>query len=108
CYNQMHAPTCCNCGRAITDKCISAFGKKYHPDHFTCAGCGCALKGKQYKEDEGEPYCLTCKANLKKRIGKSSKLISPTLLIILFNFDKIQMLVFVQNVNFQFLVSLLL
>jgi hypothetical protein len=60
-YNELFCPRCANCSQPITDKCVTAFGNKYHPQHFTCTGCGLNLVGKPYREDEGEIYCTTCK-----------------------------------------------
>jgi len=61
-FNNLFGPKCPNCTKPVTDKCINAIGKMYHPECFYCAGCGTELRGKPYKEDEGEPYCLVCKA----------------------------------------------
>jgi hypothetical protein len=58
----------------ITDRCIPALGHKYHPEHFTCAGCGTGLRGKQFKEWESDPYCLAChglKKIQKRKIARS-------------------------------------
>ena len=38
-----------------------ALGKNYHPNHFCCFGCGMDLRGKVYKEHQGDPFCDTCK-----------------------------------------------
>lgn len=61
-FNNLFGPKCAGCLKPVTDKCINAVGKTYHPECFYCAGCGTELRGKPYKEDEGEPYCLVCKA----------------------------------------------
>jgi len=71
-FNELYGPKCATCLKPITDKCINAIGKVYHPEHFFCAGCGTELRGKPYKEDEGEPYCLTCKAARSIKIEPSA------------------------------------
>jgi LIM domain len=50
------------CNGVIRDQAVEALGKMYHPEHFCCFGCGASLDGEIYKEDEGNPYCGTCKA----------------------------------------------
>lgn len=44
-YNELFGARCAHCMKPITDTCISAIGRVYHPDHFFCAGCGCELRG---------------------------------------------------------------
>jgi len=41
----------------------------YHPNHFTCQGCGINLVGTQFKEAGGEAYCGECKKNLQLVVG---------------------------------------
>jgi hypothetical protein len=72
CFDTLMAPACANCGQPVLDKAIRALGKTYHPEHFTCSGCGTDLAGKKYKEDEGEPFCLSCKELAKKRMAPES------------------------------------
>jgi len=73
-YNELFCPRCASCKQPISDKCISALGRKYHPDHFTCAGCGMNLVGKAYKEDEDEVYCNSCKESRKQRIAPATEM----------------------------------
>lgn len=61
-YNELFGPKCAFCMKPITDTCINAVGRVYHPDHFYCSSCGTELRGKPYKEHEGEPFCVACKA----------------------------------------------
>jgi len=39
CYQTMYCPKCAHCNAAILDRCITALGKKWHPEHFICAQC---------------------------------------------------------------------
>jgi formylmethanofuran dehydrogenase subunit E len=61
-YNELFGPKCAFCMKPITDTCITAVGRAYHPEHFYCNSCGVELRGKPYKEHEGEPFCVACKA----------------------------------------------
>lgn len=61
-YNELFGARCNYCMKPITDTCINAIGKVYHPEHFYCAGCSTELRGKPYKEHDGEPFCVACKS----------------------------------------------
>jgi hypothetical protein len=52
--------------RIVLDR---ALGRMYHPNHFTCQGCGVGLAGQQFKEAGGEPYCGDCKRAVQIVIG---------------------------------------
>ncbi|KAK0416659.1 hypothetical protein QR680_012614 [Steinernema hermaphroditum] len=39
-YHNMFSPRCGYCSGPIKDRCISALGKTFHPEHFVCAECG--------------------------------------------------------------------
>ncbi|KAJ3123115.1 hypothetical protein HK098_002158 [Nowakowskiella sp. JEL0407] len=58
CYHDEFSPRCAYCMDPIKDKCISAIGKTFHPDHFFCCQCGTLLEpGKNFMEFEGKAYC---------------------------------------------------
>lgn len=59
-FNNIHGPKCHSCLKPVVDKCINAANRIYHPECFFCSGCGTELRGKPYKDDEGEPYCMMC------------------------------------------------
>eukprot|EP01104_Vermistella_antarctica_P009817 TRINITY_DN256_c0_g1_i4.p2 TRINITY_DN256_c0_g1~~TRINITY_DN256_c0_g1_i4.p2 ORF type:complete len:466 (-),score=122.43 TRINITY_DN256_c0_g1_i4:876-2273(-) len=59
-YTDMFAPRCSCCEAIITENAINVMGKAFHPDHFVCTGCGMKLKGKIYKEHDGDAYCDQC------------------------------------------------
>jgi len=67
-------PRCVNCGLPIVDKAISAGTGKYHPQHFTCSGCGKNLVGQKFKEDDGEVFCTSCKVSRKQRSAPPSEI----------------------------------
>jgi len=73
-YNLLFCPRCASCKQAISDKCVNALGKKYHPEHFTCTGCGKNLVGQAYKEDEGDVYCNACKDSRKQRVAPPTEI----------------------------------
>ncbi|ELR25664.1 LIM domain containing protein [Acanthamoeba castellanii str. Neff] len=60
-YWEVYAPRCHACQQPIREGVIKALGRLYHPNHFTCQGCGVGLAGQQFKEGSGEPYCGDCK-----------------------------------------------
>eukprot|EP00002_Diphylleia_rotans_P039009 TRINITY_DN8953_c0_g1_i1.p1 TRINITY_DN8953_c0_g1~~TRINITY_DN8953_c0_g1_i1.p1 ORF type:complete len:452 (-),score=90.87 TRINITY_DN8953_c0_g1_i1:150-1505(-) len=66
CYAKTQAVRCCVCSEAILDRCITALGKKYHPEHFSCNECKMSLAGKGYFNHEGSPICRDCKVKLEK------------------------------------------
>eukprot|EP00727_Mastigamoeba_balamuthi_P012077 m51a1_g7492 hypothetical protein (500) ;mRNA; r:251831-254379 len=69
-YLELFGEKCFACQRPIEDKCVRFLDRLYHPNHFCCKMCGSCLK--EFKEDEGEPYCTTCKAvRVKQRALKN-------------------------------------
>jgi len=59
CYHSLFAPICAHCNQGISDRCITAMGKKWHPNHFVCTECQQPFPGGQYFERDGHPYCQT-------------------------------------------------
>jgi hypothetical protein len=64
-YWDLFAPRCYACQQPVREGVIKALGRVYHPNHFTCQGCGLALAGTQFKEAGGDPYCGDCKKNMQ-------------------------------------------
>lgn len=51
---------CCTaCAKPIVGRVITALGKTWHPEHFTCTHCNQELGTKNFFEREGRPYCET-------------------------------------------------
>ncbi|GAM23433.1 hypothetical protein SAMD00019534_066080, partial [Acytostelium subglobosum LB1] len=73
-YNDLFSPRCSGCQKPIEDNCITAVGNRYHPECFSCSGCGTSLKGKPYKEEDGECYCTTCKVARQKRLASKHEI----------------------------------
>ncbi|CAG2100472.1 unnamed protein product [Medioppia subpectinata] len=50
----------CNaCHKPIVGQVVTALGKTWHPEHFTCLSCGAELGTKNFFERDGHPYCET-------------------------------------------------
>lgn len=49
---------CCNaCDKPIVGQVITALGKTWHPEHFTCNHCNQELGTRNFFERDGAPYC---------------------------------------------------
>ncbi|XP_046428283.1 leupaxin isoform X2 [Neodiprion pinetum] len=49
---------CCNaCEKPIVGQVITALGKTWHPEHFTCTHCNQELGTRNFFERDGHPYC---------------------------------------------------
>ncbi|KAH8412570.1 hypothetical protein KR009_003176 [Drosophila setifemur] len=49
---------CCNaCEKPIVGQVITALGKTWHPEHFTCNHCSQELGTRNFFERDGFPYC---------------------------------------------------
>ncbi|EAA12524.5 AGAP008532-PA [Anopheles gambiae str. PEST] len=49
---------CCNaCDKPIVGQVITALGKTWHPEHFTCNHCNQELGTRNFFERDGNPYC---------------------------------------------------
>jgi len=57
CYKEMCCPKCAHCDKPITDRCVTAIGKKWHADHFICTQCLRPFENGVFFEREGRPYC---------------------------------------------------
>jgi len=65
-YHTKKGNVCADCGGAIPggSRCVTALGKKFHPDHFRCSGCSKGLNGLSFAEVEGKAYCEPCDLKL--------------------------------------------
>ncbi|XP_022243820.1 paxillin-like [Limulus polyphemus] len=50
---------CAACKKPIAGQVVTALGKAWHPEHFTCKHCNQELGTKSFFEQDGEPYCET-------------------------------------------------
>jgi len=57
-YHLLFSPRCAFCDGPILDKCVTAMDRTWHPEHFTCAQCGCLLGPEiGFHEKDGLAYC---------------------------------------------------
>ncbi|XP_075710100.1 paxillin [Rhinoderma darwinii] len=59
-YHERRGSLCSGCQKPITGRCITAMGKKFHPEHFVCAFCLKQLNKGTFKEQNDRPYCQNC------------------------------------------------
>ncbi|XP_043942542.1 transforming growth factor beta-1-induced transcript 1 protein isoform X2 [Protopterus annectens] len=59
-YHKNRGSLCSGCEKPITGRCITAMGKKFHPEHFVCAFCLKQLNKGTFKEQNDKPYCHPC------------------------------------------------
>lgn len=48
---------CTSCEKPIVGQVITALGKTWHPEHFTCNHCSQELGTRNFFERDGYPYC---------------------------------------------------
>ncbi|XP_053481794.1 leupaxin isoform X1 [Ictalurus furcatus] len=63
-YHSRMGTLCATCNAPITGRCISALGRRFHPEHFVCAFCLRQLSQGVFKEQAGKPYCNACHTKL--------------------------------------------
>ncbi|NXJ01774.1 LPXN protein, partial [Psophia crepitans] len=59
-FHQRQGNICHGCGRPVTGRCITAAGRKYHPEHFICAYCLGQLQKGTFHEHGNKLYCQAC------------------------------------------------
>ncbi|KAM9965583.1 hypothetical protein ACTFIW_005401 [Dictyostelium discoideum] len=57
CYQELFCARCAHCDEPISDRCITALGKKWHVHHFVCTQCLKPFEGGNFFERDGRPYC---------------------------------------------------
>lgn len=58
-WKEKFCPPCGYCNEPIEGPTINALGKGFHPNHFVCFTCKCALTGTFYPSQTGNPLCET-------------------------------------------------
>ncbi|XP_076344455.1 leupaxin-like isoform X2 [Tachypleus tridentatus] len=48
---------CTACNKPIVGQVVTALGRTWHPEHFTCKHCNEELGTKNFFERDGDPYC---------------------------------------------------
>jgi len=66
-YLQRIGAACAFCGQPINGKCVSAMGKRFHPQCFKCSLCQNPLTQGIFKEHYEKPYCHPCFQKIAKR-----------------------------------------
>ncbi|NXF40435.1 LPXN protein, partial [Nyctibius bracteatus] len=59
-FHQRQGSVCYGCGRPVTGRCVTAAGRKYHPEHFICAYCLGQLQKGSFRERGDKMYCRAC------------------------------------------------
>ncbi|KAF1480690.1 Leupaxin, partial [Pygoscelis antarcticus] len=59
-FHQRQGSICHGCSRPVTGRCITAAGRKYHPEHFICAYCLGQLQKGTFRERGDKMYCQAC------------------------------------------------
>ncbi|XP_009460929.1 PREDICTED: leupaxin [Nipponia nippon] len=59
-FHQLQGSICHGCGRPVTGRCVTAAGRKYHPEHFICAYCLGQLQKGSFRERGDKMYCQAC------------------------------------------------
>ncbi|PKU38242.1 leupaxin isoform x2 [Limosa lapponica baueri] len=59
-FHQRQGSICHGCGHPVTGRCITAAGRKYHPEHFICAYCLGQLQKGTFREHGEKMYCQVC------------------------------------------------
>lgn len=65
CHHDQLAKKCDACQVTLIGTVVEAFGRYYHPHHFTCFKCKKLLEGNYYKNEE-RPVCQECFESRKK------------------------------------------
>lgn len=53
-------PCCYTCGNVIQGRFVSALGRNWHPEHFSCNGCQRSLQNIGFVEEAGQMFCESC------------------------------------------------
>ncbi|XP_068100248.1 transforming growth factor beta-1-induced transcript 1 protein [Hyperolius riggenbachi] len=63
-YHSSRGSLCAGCEQPITGRCVTAMGRKFHPQHLSCTFCLRQLNKGTFREQDGKPYCQACFARL--------------------------------------------
>jgi len=87
-YHELFSPRCTLCDKPITDRCLTALGHMWHPEHLLCAVCEKPLaEAATYYERDGKAFCETdfyqtyapkCKACNQSIVGDSVQALNTT------------------------------
>ncbi|OPJ74264.1 leupaxin isoform B [Patagioenas fasciata monilis] len=59
-FHQRQGSVCHGCSHPVTGRCITAAGRRYHPEHFVCSYCLGQLQKGTFRERGDKMYCRPC------------------------------------------------
>ncbi|XP_001367201.2 leupaxin isoform X1 [Monodelphis domestica] len=59
-YHHRRGTICPGCEQPIRGRCVSAMGRRFHPEHFVCAFCLSQLNKGVFREKNDKAYCQPC------------------------------------------------
>ncbi|NXW89251.1 LPXN protein, partial [Alopecoenas beccarii] len=59
-FHQRQGSLCHGCSRPVAGRCITAAGRRYHPEHFVCSYCLGQLQKGTFRERGDKMYCQPC------------------------------------------------
>ena len=59
-------PSCSQCAQLITGPSITALGRTYHPEHFTCSVCPTVITEAKFAHYDNKAYCAAHYAELER------------------------------------------
>ncbi|NXU59984.1 LPXN protein, partial [Turnix velox] len=59
-FHERQGSLCQGCGRPITSRCVTAAGRKFHPEHFICSFCRRPLNKGTFHEHGDKMFCRAC------------------------------------------------
>ncbi|VDM67585.1 unnamed protein product [Strongylus vulgaris] len=62
-YHERRGSLCHECRQPISGRCVTAIGRKFHPEHFRCSYCNRQLTKGTFKEVDRRPFCHKCYDN---------------------------------------------
>ncbi|KAL6725798.1 hypothetical protein Aduo_007827 [Ancylostoma duodenale] len=62
-YHERRGSLCHECRQPISGRCVTAIGRKFHPEHFRCSYCNRQLTKGTFKEVDRRPFCHKCYNN---------------------------------------------
>lgn len=91
---------CCSaCDKPIVGQVITALGKTWHPEHFTCTHCTQELGTRNFFERDGHPYCEPDYHNLfSPRCAYCNGPILDVINFLLYYF-KLRIIIFINELN---------
>ncbi|KAM8962408.1 transforming growth factor beta-1-induced transcript 1 protein-like [Pelodytes ibericus] len=63
-YHSRRGSLCAGCDQPITGRCVTAMGRKFHPQHLSCTFCLRQLNKGTFREHDEKPYCQACYSRL--------------------------------------------